>query len=66
MGMTQAQLALVVHREPLTVSRWERGEENIDSNAEALIRVCATAGFQYGAMSSRITALCSLLDRQPY
>ena len=23
-------------------SRWERGEDNIDSNAEALIRVCAT------------------------
>lgn len=42
MGMTQAQLALVVHREPLTVSRWERGEDNIDSNAEALIRMCAT------------------------
>src|SRR5882757_263047 len=45
MGMTQAQLALVVHREPLTISRWERGEDNednIDSNAEALIRVCAT------------------------
>jgi transcriptional regulator with XRE-family HTH domain len=39
MGMTQAQ---VVHREPLTVSRWERGEDNIDSNAEASIRVCAT------------------------
>jgi hypothetical protein len=30
------------NREPLTVSRWERDEDNIDSNAEALIRVCAT------------------------
>lgn len=42
MGMTQAQMAQVVHREPLTISRWERGEDNIDSNAEAIIRKCAT------------------------
>jgi DNA-binding transcriptional regulator YiaG len=42
MGMTQAQLAVVVHRESLTISRWERGEDQIDSNAEALIRMCAT------------------------
>ena len=42
MGMTQAQLAKVVHREPLTISRWERGEDNMDSNAEAIIRKCAT------------------------
>jgi transcriptional regulator with XRE-family HTH domain len=42
MGMTQAELAKVVHREPLTISRWERGEDVIDSNAQVLIRVCAT------------------------
>lgn len=42
MGMTQAKLAEVVHREPLTISRWERGEDTIDANAETLIRVCAT------------------------
>ncbi|MBR0847100.1 helix-turn-helix transcriptional regulator [Bradyrhizobium diazoefficiens] len=42
MGMTQAKLAEVVHREPLTISRWERSEDTIDANAEALIRVCAT------------------------
>jgi transcriptional regulator with XRE-family HTH domain len=41
MGMTQAQVAKIVHREPLTISRWERGEDNIDSNAEALIRMTA-------------------------
>jgi hypothetical protein len=33
--------ARAVHREPLTISRWERGEDNIDSNAEVLIRICA-------------------------
>lgn len=42
MGMTQAELAAIVHREPLAISRWERGEVEIDSNAETLIRLHAT------------------------
>jgi DNA-binding transcriptional regulator YiaG len=41
MGMTQAELAAMVHREPLAVSRWERGENPLDSNAEALVRLYA-------------------------
>jgi DNA-binding transcriptional regulator YiaG len=41
MGLTQAELAGLVHREPLAVSRWERGESPLDSNAEALIRLHA-------------------------
>jgi DNA-binding transcriptional regulator YiaG len=41
MGLTQAELAEIVHREPLAVSRWERGECPLDSNAEALIRLLA-------------------------
>ena len=41
LGMTQAELASMVHREPLAVSRWERSEVPIDSNAEALIRLHA-------------------------
>jgi transcriptional regulator with XRE-family HTH domain len=42
MGMTQAELAAIVHREPLAISRWERGEvESIDTNAETLIRLHA-------------------------
>ena len=42
MEMTQAELAALVHREPLAISRWERGEIEIDSNAETLIRLHAT------------------------
>ena len=42
MGMTQVGLAKVVHRESLTVSRWERNEDVIDRNAEVIIRVLAT------------------------
>src|ERR1043165_8059120 len=41
LGMTQAELAKVVNRESLTISRWERGEDVIDSNAQTLIRECA-------------------------
>lgn len=41
MGLTQAQIADLIHREPLTISRWERSEVPIDSNAEALIRLHA-------------------------
>jgi len=41
MGMTQVQLAKFIHCEALTISRWERAEFAIDSNAEALIRVRA-------------------------
>lgn len=42
MGMTQAELAKMVHREHLTVGRWERGEIDIDNNAEVLIRIHAS------------------------
>lgn len=41
MGLTQAELADIVHREPLSVSRWERGENPIDHNAQVLIRLIA-------------------------
>ena len=41
MGMTQAQLAEMLHREPLAVSRWERGECPLDANAEAVVRLYA-------------------------
>ena len=38
-GLTQAELAKLLHREGLTVGRWERGEVPIDDHAEALIRL---------------------------
>jgi DNA-binding transcriptional regulator YiaG len=41
MGKTQAELAAIIHREPLTISRWERGETAIEANAETLIRLHA-------------------------
>lgn len=41
MGMTQAELAKVVHHEAQSIGRWERNEFAIDQTAEALIRLLA-------------------------
>ena len=41
MGMTQPELAKIVHHDTQSVGRWERGECPIDPNAEALIRLLA-------------------------
>ncbi|MDB5523895.1 MAG: transcriptional regulator [Rhizobium sp.] len=38
MGLTQAELSGLVHRDKQSIGRWERGEIEIDSSAEALIR----------------------------
>ena len=48
-GMTQAELAAMLHREPLTVSRWERNENPIDSNAETVIRLFAAQRLELDA-----------------
>lgn len=41
MGLTQAELAEIVKKDHQTIGRWERGENAIDQNAEAVIRVVA-------------------------
>jgi DNA-binding XRE family transcriptional regulator len=38
MGYTQAELASLVHHDKQSIGRWERGEFDIDSSAEAIIR----------------------------
>lgn len=38
MGLTQAELAALVHRDKQSIGRWERNEIEIDSSAEALVR----------------------------
>ena len=38
MGMTQAELARLVHRDKQSVGRWERGEIEIDGAFETVIR----------------------------
>jgi DNA-binding transcriptional regulator YiaG len=41
MGMTQAELAKVVHHDAQSVARWEKSECPLDPVAEALIRLLA-------------------------
>jgi DNA-binding transcriptional regulator YiaG len=41
MGMTQAELAKIVHHDAQSVARWEKGEYHIAPTAEALIRLLA-------------------------
>lgn len=41
MGLTQAELGKMVHKEQLTVGRWEREETPIDTNADTIIRLVA-------------------------
>lgn len=38
MGLTQAELATLVHHERQSIGRWERAEFEIDSSAEVIIR----------------------------
>jgi DNA-binding transcriptional regulator YiaG len=38
LGLTQAQLALIVHVDTQTVGRWERGETPIQETADTVIR----------------------------
>ena len=60
MGKTQAELATEVHREGLAVGRWERGENPIDPNVEAIIRLMAreTLGLKLDARVEEITGWC--------
>lgn len=41
LGMTQQELATLLHVEALTISRWERGENPIDQNAMTIVRMFA-------------------------
>ncbi|MER8777601.1 helix-turn-helix domain-containing protein [Mesorhizobium sp. M0977] len=41
MGYTQSELATLVHHDKQSVGRWERGEYDIDSSAETIIRQLA-------------------------
>lgn len=38
MGLTQSELASLVHRDKQTIGRWERNEIEIDGTAETLLR----------------------------
>jgi DNA-binding transcriptional regulator YiaG len=57
MGMTQAQLAKVVHHDTQSVGRWERSEHPIEPTAEALIRLLAIQRLRLDVEESTIEQL---------
>ena len=62
MGLTRTQLGELLHRERLTVSRWETGRTRIDGATEALVRIYATIKLGLGpvddAKIEEISARC--------
>ena len=62
MGLTRTQLGVLLHRERLTVSRWESGRTRIDGATEALVRIYATIKLGLdpvdGAKIEEISARC--------
>jgi transcriptional regulator with XRE-family HTH domain len=57
MGMTQAELAKVVHHDAQSVGRWERNEFPIDQTAEALIRLLAIEKLELACGVPKVTHL---------
>ncbi len=41
MGMTQAELARLLHRDAQTIARWEKEEIEMDGNVETVVRLLA-------------------------
>ncbi len=61
MGLTQTQLGELVHRERLTVSRWERRESTLDGAAEAYIRILASSKLGLGSIDpEEVSGWCRL------
>jgi len=48
MGLTQAELGQALHREALTVGRWERGDNEMEPMADSLIRLLAAEKLKLG------------------
>jgi DNA-binding transcriptional regulator YiaG len=60
MGMTQAQLAQVVHHDAQSLGRWERGEFPMEPVAEALIRLLAIEALNLHVKHSTIVELSQM------
>lgn len=56
-GLTQAELAKVVHRDTQTIGRWERGENPMEAPAEALIRLLAVERLAIDVDSATVAEL---------
>jgi DNA-binding transcriptional regulator YiaG len=57
MGMSQAALARLVHRDVQTIARWEKGTTEIDAAAEALVRKLAIEALELDVEDATIASL---------
>ncbi len=61
MGLTQTQLGELVHRERLTISRWESGKSTLDGATEAFIRILASSELKLDKVDPvKISGKCKL------
>lgn len=65
MGMTQADFGELIHRERLTVSRWERGEAAPDGALDTLIRILASKKLELEEIDPEEIAGKFLSTKQP-
>mgnify|MGYP001791564013 CR=1 FL=1 len=64
MGLTQAELGALVHRDRQAVMAWERGPQSLDKNAEAIIRKHVIEALSLD-IDLEIAALSKMVDRDP-
>ncbi len=58
LGLTQDTLAHKLHKERITISRWERGERVIENNADALVRLLVAEKLGLDLKSSEVMEKC--------
>ena len=64
MGLTQTELGELVHRERLTISRWENGENTLDGATEAYIRILASSKLGLDRIDpEKVSGWCKLTSK---
>lgn len=65
LGLTPAEFGKLIHRQPSTVSRWERGAAAPGSAVDFLIRLLAILKLKLDADPDEISARCKKVARKP-
>jgi DNA-binding transcriptional regulator YiaG len=65
MGLTQAELARLVHKDGQTIGRWERGEKSVDENAQTIVRLLAIDSLKLAQRPARDVAESSIPTTTP-
>ena len=65
LGLTPAEFGKLIHRQPSTVSRWERGAAAPGSAVDFLIRLLAILKLKLDADPDEISRHCKKVARKP-